>query len=102
MSLDWYPGQQVVCITDYVQFPNIRTPQKGVVYTIRETTGEYDDVGVRLVEIVNPEMNLRHPTSGKTVFTEMWFKVGGLRPLKESRIDQFRKYLVKKPERQDA
>ena len=86
MSLDWYPGQRVVCIREYNQYPKIENPMPGVVYTIRETTGEFGDVGVRLVEIVNPEMDLRKPT-GEIEFTEMWFSVKCLKPLQESRLD---------------
>lgn len=103
MSLDWYPGQRVVCVDDNFDTSRhdhnlVRLPKKGQVLTIRtaEIQPNTDLFSLTFVEIKNPVLQYSNG------LLERAFRVKHFRPLQENRLDQFRKHLVKKPERQDA
>ena len=75
----FYVGQKVVCVKNA---PPICTwgehvPRKGTVYTVRQAKHD----GIRLVEIVNPELQYRQGLS------EMWFANHGFRPVVEKKTD---------------
>lgn len=97
MSLNWYPGQRVVCVVVPKQtFYCEKVPFKGQILTIRAVQEIKGLVALRFCEILNCE----HPY--QEGFMEVWFHKSGFKLLNESRLDQLRKHLVKKPERQDA
>ncbi len=54
----FHPGQEVVCTNDdstmlLVQNPNIRTPKRGPIYTVRNVYDTHNGYGITLQEINN-------------------------------------------------
>ncbi|WBO86059.1 hypothetical protein [Hymenobacter yonginensis] len=54
----FHPGQEVVCINDdftmlLVQNPNIQTPKRGPIYTVRDIYDTHNGFGITLAEINN-------------------------------------------------
>jgi hypothetical protein len=54
----FHPGQEVVCTNDdftllLVQNPNIRTPRRGPIYTVRNVYDTHNGFGITLTQINN-------------------------------------------------
>jgi hypothetical protein len=93
-------GQHVVCIYDFNRnAPNVTwlyakggsAPVKGTVYTVRDIgpyTGD-GGIGIRLVEIINPEL-----VHGDGETRESRFGASGFRPLKKLKVEDFMKQEV--------
>jgi|GEM_PF-5587989 len=110
MSWEFKPGMRVVCIHPYdsprevgiaVRY-GVRTPRKGVVYTIREVLlpEKLPEISntvlpLRLIEIVNP------PVRFVNGVLEPAFPSTRFRPLDESRLDVFRDLLVDVPKEEE-
>lgn len=95
MEYPFVVGQKVVCVNDedkdktyskYFTYYNIAMPTKGEIYTIREVfSTSIGNVGVRLVEIVNPVTPFKNGTG--EVHMEMGYMASRFRPVVEKKTD---------------
>lgn len=100
------PGQLAICVGDFEAYRSRCCwgeevlPQKGRVYTIRETLfndAYFERNFVRLVEIVNPARKY-----GFAGVCEIAFAASRFRPVVEDRIASLRSLLAPTPEHEDA
>lgn len=87
--MSFVPGMLVACVRDdWTHTQNDTRPQKGRVYTVRDTLLSSGRFGLRLVEIVNP------PRQHVDLFCETAWDAEHFRPLDETRLAVFGKALV--------
>lgn len=95
----FHVGQRVVCIArgDWprARAEGLRVPVRGQVYVIRDVYVDpnYDEVGVRLVEVVNPRDMLFNGEPWETGWLADEF-----RPVRETDISIFTAMLTRVPE----
>lgn len=97
--MSFHVGQRVVCVDDsrYARGHGFEvTPVKGSTYTIRDFAEREDGLGVRLIEIVNPEGNYRW----RPGLTECTFHIRRFRPVRDTDISIFTNMLVPTKERE--